>query len=364
MDAEPLTPFQTQVYEIYSAYGLYFFVFILLIGAWEVASRIHRRKLNWHYVLDSISSIATLPLIGVMAYLATLIGIGSIYSVGYVIYEQYAIHQVGWSIGSVLLVLLATDFWYYWEHRAFHRINVMWATHTVHHSSDYINIPMAYRFGPLDSFFTGLFHLPLAFFFDPALVLIGIVANPDLPGMDTYRRDQKNAGLVRIPVQHAIPPPGASRPQRAIHRQELWRLPDHLGPNLRNLRTRGQTSRVWNHQAAENPRPRHRAVPRLLAPGRQIDYGPVRQRASVLPHHAARLANQPGARAPRGTRRLALPGQNTLTSSRLIQHIMACVVPKYPCGLRCASGIWGAEFDSVRITLGVGKPIGRLCDDA
>ena len=177
MEAEQLTVFQTQVYQIYEAYGFYFLVLILAIGAWEIASRIYRRKLSWHYVLDSISSIATLPLIGVMAYLATLIGIGSIYSVGNVIYEQYAIYQAGWSIGSVLLVLLATDFWYYWEHRGFHRINVMWATHTVHHSSDFINIPMAYRFGPLDSFFTGLIHLPLTLFFDPALVLIGIVAN-------------------------------------------------------------------------------------------------------------------------------------------------------------------------------------------
>lgn len=177
MEAEQLTAFQTQVYQIYEAYGFYFLVLILAIGAWEIVSRIYRRKLSWHYVLDSISSIATLPLIGVMAYLAALIGIGSIYSVGNVIYEQYAIYQAGWSIGSVLLVLLATDFWYYWEHRGFHRINVMWATHTVHHSSDFINIPMAYRFGPLDSFFTGLIHLPLTLFFDPALVLIGIVAN-------------------------------------------------------------------------------------------------------------------------------------------------------------------------------------------
>ena len=85
MESEQLTPFQTQVYQIYDAYGLYFLAFILAIGAWEIVSRIYRRRLSWHYVLDSISSIATLPLIAVMAYLATLIGIGSIYSVGNVI---------------------------------------------------------------------------------------------------------------------------------------------------------------------------------------------------------------------------------------------------------------------------------------
>ena len=177
METIELTGIELQITQAYDTYSYLFFLFIVAIGIWEIAARLQGRKLSWRYVMDSISSILTLPAILGMSYLMTLIGIGSIYTLAYVIHESYAIYQVGWSWWSVALVLLAADFWYYWEHRAFHRINVMWATHTVHHSSDYINIPMAYRFGPLDGFFSSLVHLPLALFFEPTLLGMAIIAD-------------------------------------------------------------------------------------------------------------------------------------------------------------------------------------------
>ena len=53
-----------------------------------------------------------------------------------------------------------------------HRCALGWATHTVHHSSPYFNISVAYRFGPLDGVMPFFFHLPLAMLgFNPIVII-------------------------------------------------------------------------------------------------------------------------------------------------------------------------------------------------
>ena len=60
-------------------------------------------------------------------------------------------------------LFLGSEFLYYWQHRASHRIRWMWATHAVHHSTTRLNLTAAIRLG-----WTGnisgnfLFFLPLA----------------------------------------------------------------------------------------------------------------------------------------------------------------------------------------------------------
>jgi len=64
------------------------------------------------------------------------------------------------------------DFLYYWEHRFSHRTGIGWSTHSVHHSSPYFNISVAYRFGPLDGLLTIPFTIPLAVVgFHPLVIL-------------------------------------------------------------------------------------------------------------------------------------------------------------------------------------------------
>jgi sterol desaturase/sphingolipid hydroxylase (fatty acid hydroxylase superfamily) len=58
-------------------------------------------------------------------------------------------------------VLFADDFAYYWFHRAHHEVRLLWASHVVHHSSQYFNFSTALRqtwtpFGSIP------FYLPLA----------------------------------------------------------------------------------------------------------------------------------------------------------------------------------------------------------
>jgi sterol desaturase/sphingolipid hydroxylase (fatty acid hydroxylase superfamily) len=48
---------------------------------------------------------------------------------------------------SIVALFFATEFVYYWHHRASHRIRWMWATHAVHHSATRLNLTAAIRLG-------------------------------------------------------------------------------------------------------------------------------------------------------------------------------------------------------------------------
>lgn len=76
-------------------------------------------------------------------------------------------------------LFIATEFVYYWHHRAAHRIRWMWATHSVHHSPTRLNFTAAIRLG-----WTGnisgnfLFFAPLAWLgFHPFAILAMLSAN-------------------------------------------------------------------------------------------------------------------------------------------------------------------------------------------
>jgi sterol desaturase/sphingolipid hydroxylase (fatty acid hydroxylase superfamily) len=65
-----------------------------------------------------------------------------------------------------IVLFIGQDFSYYWMHRADHRVRWLWATHSVHHSSNDLNLSAAYRLG----WSTRLSVAPI--FFAP-LVLMG-----------------------------------------------------------------------------------------------------------------------------------------------------------------------------------------------
>ncbi|MFI0899968.1 sterol desaturase family protein [Streptomyces sp. NPDC020983] len=61
---------------------------------------------------------------------------------------------------TVLLMLLAQDFSYYWSHRGHHVVRLLWACHVVHHSSRSFNLSTALR-QPWTSLTSWPFYLPL-----------------------------------------------------------------------------------------------------------------------------------------------------------------------------------------------------------
>jgi len=70
------------------------------------------------------------------------------------------------SVWPWAVLLFGQDFCYYWMHRADHRVRWLWATHSVHHSPQELNLSAAYRLG-----FTA--RLSIAPIFFAPLVLLG-----------------------------------------------------------------------------------------------------------------------------------------------------------------------------------------------
>jgi sterol desaturase/sphingolipid hydroxylase (fatty acid hydroxylase superfamily) len=61
---------------------------------------------------------------------------------------------------TVLLMLLAQDFCYYWQHRGHHVIRILWASHVVHHSSRHYNLSTALR-QPWTGATSWVFYVPM-----------------------------------------------------------------------------------------------------------------------------------------------------------------------------------------------------------
>ena len=79
---------------------------------------------------------------------------------------QFAPIQIEATWYSLLILLLLQDFIFYWFHRVGHTINIFWAAHMPHHSSEELNLSVGIR----ASFTQRLFQF---LFFDWVLVLIG-----------------------------------------------------------------------------------------------------------------------------------------------------------------------------------------------
>ena len=150
----------------------WFFVFALAFLAFEFARYAIYKKLSWTLVGDTVTNYITLAFfIGL-----TILFLGAFYVTTFYYAFQFAVFDIEINWMTVIICVVLADLAYYWEHRFMHRVNLAWATHTVHHSSPFFNISVAYRFGPLDSFWPVFFHLPLVLLgFNPIVVLFAEV---------------------------------------------------------------------------------------------------------------------------------------------------------------------------------------------
>jgi sterol desaturase/sphingolipid hydroxylase (fatty acid hydroxylase superfamily) len=91
------------------------------------------------------------------------------------IYQRYRIISFpARSVGVWLLAFFGVDFLYYWWHRLSHEVNLLWAGHVVHHSSEDYNLAVALRQSILTPFTAWPFYALLAFAGVPPLVYAAI----------------------------------------------------------------------------------------------------------------------------------------------------------------------------------------------
>ncbi len=91
-------------------------------------------------------------------------------------YKLYALRIFTLPVGawwSWVIVLLADDFIFYWFHRLSHEVRLLWASHAVHHSSNYYTLATALRI-PWTGTYTKLAFwvwLPL-FGIEPGMIMV------------------------------------------------------------------------------------------------------------------------------------------------------------------------------------------------
>ncbi|MGR5128558.1 sterol desaturase family protein [Photobacterium swingsii] len=147
----------------------HFMLIAAVIFLVELIRYAFKKQLNWKLIGDSATNLVTLSFLLVTVFFVGLMYVG-IFTYAY---EHFSLTQLPITGWTVLGCLILADLAYYWEHRFLHSNGLAWGTHSVHHSSPYFNISVAYRFGPLDWFFPFFFHLPLILMgFNPFVVLM------------------------------------------------------------------------------------------------------------------------------------------------------------------------------------------------
>ncbi len=164
-------------YEVYNwsvvlDYWMYF-VALAFLGL-EVVRLCIKKAMTWNILGDGITNFITLYVFIGIYYIV----LASTFVAIYYFFYEFRLITIPTNVWTVAICVVLADFAYYWEHRFTHRTGIGWSSHTVHHSSPYFNISVAFRFGPLDGIFPIFFALPLVLmgfnplvlFFSEALV--------------------------------------------------------------------------------------------------------------------------------------------------------------------------------------------------
>ncbi len=146
------------------------FIACIAIEAWYW----RRRRPQIYSWVDTLSNAG----LALMHQGADAVAWALVIGIYYLIYQHRAfdLPTSAWTIAGLFL---AQDFFYYFFHRASHRIRWMWASHVTHHSSEQLNFSTAFRQSltyPISGMW--LFWLPLAWLgFEPKNIIAVVAIN-------------------------------------------------------------------------------------------------------------------------------------------------------------------------------------------
>ncbi|WP_316796304.1 sterol desaturase family protein [Pedobacter agri] len=141
-----------------------FFLFVFI--EYKIAQ--NQKKAN---VFKYESTVANFS-IGIAERLLNLFIAASFYQVYDWVYRNYALFDISSAWYVWVLILLATDFVWYWYHRLGHEINFLWAAHIVHHQSEEFNLSAAARITTFQAVFRNVFWCVLPFIgFHPTMII-------------------------------------------------------------------------------------------------------------------------------------------------------------------------------------------------
>ena len=158
-------------------------VFIVLIGIELLYTRLQRK--SYYFISDSITDMS----LGMISRLSDAFVLLAVYAVYIAVQKWFSLADLKgyfldfsapWtglrSGSSWLLAFVVLDLLFYWSHRISHEVNILWASHVVHHSSEEYNLSVALRQSALRNAITCVFYLPLAVLGLPWIVFLTVDA--------------------------------------------------------------------------------------------------------------------------------------------------------------------------------------------
>ncbi|KAF8764271.1 Alkylglycerol monooxygenase like protein [Argiope bruennichi] len=142
------------------------FVFVERLYLWKEKKIVNVKDVRLNDMYGSAS-------LGLMDQITKLVLEGWRFAVYAYIYTHWRIVTLPWdSSWTWIIAFLVADFLYYWTHRASHEINILWAGHQLHHSSEDYNFITALRQSILVTHFVWVLYLPAAMIVPPAAMLV------------------------------------------------------------------------------------------------------------------------------------------------------------------------------------------------
>jgi len=138
---------------------------------------------------------------------------------------QFRLFEIGMGPLQWLFTLLVLDFFFYWYHRASHRVRFLWCAHVVHHSSEHMNFGTALRQSPTGPFTIVLFYWPLPLLGFHPLVIASAGAVATIYGFWTHT---KTIGKLWRPLEWFFVTP-------SHHRAHHGSNPEYIDKNYANF---------------------------------------------------------------------------------------------------------------------------------
>lgn len=88
----------------------------------------------------------------------------------------FAPYTIPMSIWTWILAVVVADFSYYWMHRIEHEHRILWAGHSVHHSSEDYNLTIAFRLSIVEGLYNWIFLVPMVLVgFSPFMTIASLI---------------------------------------------------------------------------------------------------------------------------------------------------------------------------------------------
>lgn len=141
-------------------------LFLLVLIEWYISYRHDRKTYTAGNLAMNIS-------IGAMDQVGSLIYFSALFIALQFTYAHFHLFEMSKSWYVWVVAYVAIDFLSYWYHRLSHRINILWAGHVTHHSSEHYNFSNGFRTSLFQGINRILFWCMLPILgFDPLMLLI------------------------------------------------------------------------------------------------------------------------------------------------------------------------------------------------